>query len=140
MQLSESQNWTTRILLIAIVAIVLGVIYYSYSDSSSRVSVQERKEFDYGGRPTQPVNMPNQIILTRDQKFIIGRNCLVYKGVEKKTLFMDLYLLDMDSEQSYEKRYLLKDAKKKMELGDGEYRFVSANSRKLVLENLANQQ
>jgi hypothetical protein len=58
-------------------------------------------------------------VLKKNERFVIGRNCLVFKGVDRKMILIDLYLLDMDSEQPYRKRFLKKEAKKEFLLGQG---------------------
>ena len=55
-----------------------------------------------------------------------------HKGVEHKTVVLDLYLLDMDREQAYEKRFPKKEAKKEMKLGRDIYRLLSVNDRTKV--------
>lgn len=131
---SENKNWTTPILITTIVAIMLGMLYFSSSYLSKQATPQARKEFDYSGRPTQYMTTPNQVVLKINEKLAIGRNALVFKGVEKNVVVVDLYLLDMDSEQAYEKRFLKKEAKKEMVLGKGRYRLLSVNDKNLILK------
>ena len=64
----------------------------------------------------------------------MGRNGLVFKGIDKDIVILNLYLLDMDSEQAYEKRFLKKDAKKEMVLGGAKYRLLSVNDKFLTLK------
>jgi len=130
---SENRNWLTPILIITLIAIVLGVVYFASNDFSKQTP-QASGEFDFSGRPTQTMATPNQIILTKNEKLDIGRNCLVFKGLDKNVVIIDLYLLDMDSEQAYQKRFLKKEAKKKLSLGEGKYRLLSVNDRYLTLK------
>lgn len=131
---SENKNWTTPILITTIVTIMLGTLYFSSSYLSKQAAPLAPKEFDYSGRPTQYMTTPNQVVLKINQKLAIGRNALVFKGVEKNVVIVDLYLLDMDSEQAYEKRFLKKEAKKEMVLGKGRYRLLSVNDKNLILK------
>lgn len=131
---SENKNWTTPILITTIVTIMLGTLYFSSSYLSKQAAPPVRKEFDYSGRPTQYMTTPNQVVLKINEKLAIGRNALVFKGVEKSVVIVDLYLLDMDSEQAYEKRFLKKEAKKEMVLGKGKYRLLSVNDKNLILK------
>lgn len=133
---SEEKNWSIPIIIITLLAIVLGVLYYVSTDFYKQKHPQGRKEFDYGGRPVQSTATADQVLLTKNEKLVIDRTCLVYKGVEKKIILVDLYLLDLDPEQAYEKRFLKKDAKKEILLGEGRYRLLSVNNQHLILKKL----
>lgn len=131
---SENKNWTTPILIITIVTIMFGMLYFSSSYFSNQATTPARQEFDYSGRPTQYMATPNQIVLKKNEKLVVDRNGLVFRGVDKKMIIVDLYLLDMDPEQAYKKRFLKKDAKKEMVLGKGRYRLLSVNNKNLILK------
>ena len=131
---SENKSWTTPILIIVIVTIMLGMMYLSSSYFSDQATPSARQEFDYSGRPTQQMATPDRVVLRKNEKLVVGRNGLVFKGIDKNTVVIDLYLLDMDTEQAYHKRFLKKDAKKEMVLGRGKYRLLSVNDKNLVLK------
>ena len=131
---SERKSWIVPLFFITLLAIVAGVLYYISSDFYQQRYPQGRKEFDHGGRPVQSTATADQIILTKNEKLDIGRNCLVFKGLDKNVVIIDLYLLDMDSEQAYQKRFLKKEAKKKLSLCEGKYRLLSVNDRYLTLK------
>jgi hypothetical protein len=133
----ENNNWFVPLLIVTILIIVLGILYAS-TDFIKQGPTRGLKEFDYAGRPVQQMVYKDQLILKRYEKFVIGRNGLVFKGVEKKTIIVDLYLLDMDPEQAYEKRFLKKDAKRALSLGEGTYRLQSVNNNHLILKKISN--
>ena len=134
---SENKSWTTPILIITIVATMFGMLYFSSSYFSKESTPMARQEFDFSGRPTQQITTPNQIVLRKNEKFIIGRNGLVFKGLDKNVVVIDLYLLDMDTEQAYKKRFLKKEAKKEMVLGRERYRLLSVNDKNLILKKIS---
>lgn len=136
MQTSEKNKWATGSLFVILITMVCGVSYYLSSDYYQQTYPEGREEFDFSGRPVQLMATTDQIILKKDQKVIIGRTCLVFKGVVRKMIVVDLYILDMDSEQAFEKRFLKKNAKKEMLLGGGRYRLLSVNAQNLILKNL----
>jgi hypothetical protein len=115
---SEKNNWFTPVLIISLLIIVFCALYVS-TYFTKQNPVNERKEFDYAGRPVQAPVKTDQAVLKKNERFVIGRNRLVFKGVDRKMILIDLYLLDMDSEQPYRKRFLKKEAKKEFLLGQG---------------------
>lgn len=134
---SEKNNWFTPVLIISLLIVVFCALYVStYFTKQNPVNV--RKEFDFTGRPLQAAVKTDQAVLKKNERFIIGRNCLVFKGVDRKMILIDLYLLDMDPEQPYRKRILKKEAKKEFALGQGTYRLVSVNDNNLILKTVNN--
>jgi hypothetical protein len=133
---SEEKSWIVPLFVITFLAIVVGVLYYISTDYYKQRFSQGREEFDYGGRPVQSTATADQVILTKNEKLILGRTCLVFRGVKKKMIIVDLYLLDLDPEQPYEKRFSKKIAKKEMMLGEGRYRLISVNNQHLVLKTI----
>ena len=125
--------------IVAIVSILLAVLFYVNSDYYKQRFGEGRTQFDYAGRPVQPMESMGQLILQKDKRFVIGRNCLVFKGMQKKTIQVDLYLLDLDPEESFPKRFLKKEAKKEMLLGENRYRLVSVNNNHLVIKKIISE-
>lgn len=130
---SEKNNWFTPLLIVTLLIIVFCALYIS-SYFTKQNSVNLRRESDYAGRSVQAAVMADQAVLRKDERIVIGRNCLVFRGVDKKVILIDLYLLDMDSEQAYKKRFLKKEAKKEFLLGQGTYRLLSVNNNVLILK------
>ena len=131
---SEKNTWSTPLLITALIVCVFGALYLTSSYLSSQQATMARKDLRYTPVNIQPTGPTDQVLLPRNEKFVIGRNCLVYKGVEKKSVVLDLYLLDMDPEQAYEKRFLKKDAKEEMRMGGDTYRLLSVNDRFMTLK------
>jgi len=130
---SEKNNWFTPVLVVTLLIIVFCALYLStYFTKQNPANV--RKELAYAGKPVQAAVMTDQAVLMKDERFVIGRNCLVFRGVDRKMILIDLYLLDMDSEQAYRKRFLKKEAKKEFSLGQGTYRLLSVNNNALILK------
>ncbi len=137
---SEKTNWFTPLLIIGVLATLFVGLYYFSTNASKSGQTQMRKEFDFSGRPTQPIVHKNQIILPLNQKKIVGKNGLTFKGIENKTIFLDLFVLEMDPEQAYRKRIPKKEAKKLIILGESKYRLISVNGNNLILKRLEESQ
>jgi len=131
---SEKNTWSTPLLITVLIFFVLGTLYFTSSYLSNQQAALARRDLRYTSAPSQAMKTLDRVVLARNEKFVIGRNCLVYKGVENKNVVLDLYLLDMDPEQAYEKRFPKKEAKKEMMLGGDNYRLLSANDRYLSLK------
>ncbi len=130
---SEKNTWIAPLFIGTLLVILLCVLYVS-TDFINQDTSRVRKEFDYAGRAVQPIVNKDQVILKKNERIDVGRYGLVFKGVNKKTILINLYLLDMDPEQPYEKRFLKKDAKKEMKFGQDKYRLLSVNSNHLILK------
>jgi hypothetical protein len=137
---SEKTSWFTPLLIIGILATVFVGLYLFSTDTSTLQQTKARKEFDFSGRPTQPIVYKNQVILPLNEKKIVGKNGLIYRGIEKKMILLDLYILDMDREQAYRKKIPKKAAKKEMILGSSTYRLHSVNGSTLILREMEKSQ
>lgn len=131
---TEKNTWSTPMLITFLIICVLGALYFTSSYLSNQQATLARRDLRYTPTAAQSIGTPDQVVLPKNEKFMIGRNCLVYKGVDKKTVVLDLYLLDMDSEQAYEKRFPKKEAKEEMQMGGDIYRLLSVNDRFMTLK------
>ena len=132
---SEKTNWYVPIIIfIALTTIFFG-LYYS-SDLVSYRESQLRKEFDYAGRPTQPITYTDQVFLKRDEKKIVGKYGLTFRGYENKLILLDLYLMEMDPHQPYRRKISKKEAKEAITFGTERYRLSSVNRNSLVLKKI----
>ena len=132
---SEKTNWYVPIIIfIALTTIFFG-LYYS-SDLVSYRESQLRKEFDYAGRPTQPITRTDQVFLKRDEKKIVGKYGLTFRGLENKLIVLDLYLMEMDPHQPYRRKISKKEAKESITFGTERYRLSSVNRSSLVLKKI----
>ena len=136
---TEQKNLLSTLFIVLILALPFLFLYIASFNSAKQQSQMEREEFDYGGRPVQQMEtdaIPSQLVLHKDKRIVVGKNGLVYKGSEGKDILIDFYLLEMDPEQPYLKKFRKKDAKKKMRIGSHTYRLVSANQNILVMKEM----
>lgn len=131
---SQTKNRAvTAFFLILCLIIPFGLIYYLSTDAYLERSLHWQGNM---GAMQQAQNMrkKDQVILLRDERQEIGRNALVYKGIKRKTIYLDYYLLDLDSQQPYAKEISKKEAKKGFSLGDEKYEMLSVSDNVLVLK------
>ena len=80
---SEKSTWSTPLLITVLIFFVLATLYFTSSYLSNQQASLTRRDLRYSSTPSQAIKTLDRVVLTRDQKFVIGRNCLVYKGIEK---------------------------------------------------------
>jgi hypothetical protein len=131
---TEKNTWSTPMLITFLIICVFGALYITSSYLSNQQATLARRDLRHTPATTRSIGTPDQVVLAKNEKLVIGRNCLVYKGIEKKIVVLDLYLLDMDPEQAYEKRFPKKEAKKEMRMGGDTYRLLSVNDRYMTLK------
>lgn len=133
---SEDKKWSTPALIFSMMLVVLFTWYLAYSYFSTKPPSLTDERINYINKYSKPTAKPHQLVLPKDMQQVVGKQGLVFRGLERKMVIVDLYLLDMDKEQAYQKRFLKKDAKKRMVLGEGKYRLVSVNDKYLILKIL----
>ena len=127
------------LLIVAFLTIIFGILYAS----SSFLSVdKERVESELATERLimQPAKKIGQVVLKVGEQKVVGKNGLVYRGLDKKQILLDLYLLEMDPQQAYRKKFTKKAAKERMVIGGQEYRLYSVNKSHLILKNTSKSQ
>lgn len=122
---------------ICIAAIPFAILYHISGKPFQGYNQTAERSTKSASMPIQSTLSANKILLIRYEKLVIGRTGLEFKGLEKKTILIDLYLLDMDNEQPYPKKFSIKQAKKEIRLSKYRYRLISVNKKFLKLELLS---
>jgi hypothetical protein len=133
MSSTEKVNWLPPFFIIVILATVFGVMYYISTDSFQQKNQNLRKEFDYAGRPVNTPKKSDNIVIQRQKRTEFDRIALVFKDLENKEIYIDLYLLDLDPQQSFAKKYPIKTAKKEMSFGGKKYRLITVSDNYITL-------
>lgn len=134
MPTTEQKNLLSAFFLVAILVLPFVLLYLTSFLSGSRQAQNT------GGYPYYQESSVNQATkahllgLPRDQRVIVDDYALAYRGMKKGYIVIDLYLLPMDPEQAYTKRFLQKDAKKELRIGEKIYRLHSARKQIIVLQ------
>jgi hypothetical protein len=141
MMSSSTRKKTFAFIFIALtLAIPFGMIYYVSTDYYKERYQKWRRDSDQAGRAIHSSIKADQIVLTKNEKLVVKRTCLVFKGLDKKIILLDLYLLDLDPEQPYPVRIAKRDAKKEMRIGGNRFKLISVNNRYLSLKLLGSPQ
>lgn len=120
--------------IILTLAIPFAIIYYLSTDYYKERYQQWRKNSDESGREIRSTITADRIILKKNEKLVVGRTCLVFKGLEKKVILVDLYLLDLDPEQPYLIKLPRRDTDKDLIIGGNTFKLVSVNNQYLNLQ------
>ncbi len=121
--------------------ILLAALAVTYSLSSSTVIERSRPKEVPAKITTARLSFASSFnkgdaFLVKDDKLVIGKTCLDFKGLDDDSFVVDFYLLDLDDEQPYPKKISRDKIGKEIHFGDYTYTLVSVNDRfvKLKLE------
>lgn len=136
MSAQPNRKLSATLLLLLILAIPFVLIYYLSTDFYKRRAEQ-----------WQPNNPPaatgqayrsrvdsEQVILQKDERMDLGKTSLVFRGMENRMIQIDMYLLDLDPDESFRLKFSKKEAKKEISIGDNKYQLVSVNDRYINLK------
>ena len=124
-------------LIFLTVAVPFAIIYYLSTDYYNQSYQKLRKNPNDAGREIRSARTTDRIVLKRNEKMVVKRTCLVFKGVEKKVILLDLYLLDLDPEQPYLITLSRHDADKELTIGGNKFKLISVNNQYLNLKLLS---
>jgi len=126
--------------------VILFVVGYYNSANSGRRPLQKSGSKFYNQSPLHQQQgeaagnyaPKDQVYLQKDQKITINKTNLVYKGISKGIVEMELYVLELDPDIPYRLRFSKNSLKQGVKIGYGQYSLVSArrNSLRLKIENL----
>ncbi len=80
----------------------------------------------------------DKVILVKDNSVTVNDCRLVFKGLQGKSIYLDLFLLELDPQYAYHQNISKASAIEGIRLGDFEYRLISVNKEilKLKINNL----
>ncbi len=132
---SNNKNSLKLFGIISVLALSFWAIIYVSTDKYQQNAKLRQERADIINK-TEKFKKANHVVLKKNERYDIGRTSLIYKGIEKDVIFVELYLLDLDPKQGYAKKFKAAGAKKEIDLGGVKYCLISANDRSLKLEIL----
>lgn len=84
----------------------------------------------------EPKLAKNQVHLKKNEKFIMNKTCIVFKGLSKKTVEIDLYLMELDPNVPYALNFTKESVSDGIWLGNVQYGLVSVSENILRLKIL----
>lgn len=135
---SSNRSSLFNSIVIFIILFSVLAITYSLSSGSSLGAVQAQatpSETTTARLKTRSKMSGDRVMLVKDNKLVIDKICLDYKGIDEEMVLIDLYLLELDDEQPYLKKIRRQDIDEKdIRFGDHTYRLVSANDSIVKME------
>ena len=131
---SHSRNKSLVSLLLFFTILGSFAVSYSLSNSTTIDSGQAFGGTCAAGQSSLSSSVNDEVVLVKNNKLVVGKTCLDFKGLDDEILLIDLYLLDLDDEQSYTQRINRKKVGKEIRLGDSTYKMVSAKKRYVKLK------
>jgi hypothetical protein len=134
MHLPNRRGWFAIIFIILTLAIPFVMAYYvSTPDYQERYKGWRQRNAE-AGIPSRSKVTSEQVLLLRDEKVMIDRTCLVFKGVAGKMIQIDLYLLDLDPDVPYALSFSRKKITDGVWLGNIMYRLLTVKEKVLRLK------
>ena len=128
MPLPDKKGWLTIFFIFFCLAVPFGLTYY--------VSTPKSKErFEARGTRGNSANVKaesqisaRQLRLIKNDRVTVKSTCLVFKGLEKGQVVLDLYLLELDPGYAYHQRFSRKPNGNAIRLGNVIYAVKSVNN------------
>jgi hypothetical protein len=135
---SQSRRKIVALLFFLVVlGIPFGMIYYVSTDNYQNRFQEWRKRNEIASTlPARTGVKAGQVILLKNKKQQVGKIALVFKDYSKKTIFLDIYLLDLDPQQPYPLEIKKQRSSQELLLGESYFQIVSVNDRYLNIKRL----
>ncbi len=138
MSLPNKKGWLAILFIIFCLAIPFGITYYvSMPASQARYEGWRTRGRGIAAnvKLTSRVSA-KQLLLVKNDRVKIKNTCLVFRGLEKGEVMLDLYLLELDPGYAYPQRFSRDNNGDAIRLGDVTYTVASANNYSLTLKVL----
>lgn len=137
MTLPNKKGWMAIAFILVSLAIPFAITYYVSTDAfKARYSRMQNLP------PGNPVPQPaanlrtpgDQVMLIKGEPVQVENTRLVYKGIDKGQVLLDLYLLELDPAYPYPQSFPRENEDRLVRLGDISYTVASINNNALVLK------
>lgn len=130
MEETHKNRWLAVSYLALIAVFFIGFIY------AAIVGSRDPRDRRLGTTVSHPQSRNDDVIvilsLGREQK--VGRNKLVYHGLENDRIHIAVYIADLDPEVAYHHTITIKDARKGIRLGGQPFVLISAGKSTIHLK------
>lgn len=131
---SSRKGWLAVLFIIVTLSIPFALVYYVSTPYYKDRYQGWRNRSDAVSRERRSKATSEQVMLVKDEKIVIGRTCLVFKGLADKKVNILLYLLDLDPEVPYPLSFPKKTIHQGVWLGNNRYSLLSVTENVLKLK------
>ena len=134
MTMPNRKGWLAILFIILTLAIPFALVYYTSTPAYKERFKGWRERNAAAGLPSRSKVTQEQVLLLKDEKVIIDRICVVFKGLTNRNINLDLYLLDLDPEIPYPLSFSKKAVDKGIWLENTMFSLLSAKENTLRLK------
>jgi len=136
MQLPNKKGWLAILFIFFCLAVPFGLTYYvSTPESKERFETWRTRGTAANVKAESQISA-RQLRLIKNDRVTVKNTCLVFKGIEKGQVLLDLYLLELDPGHAYPQRFSRETNGNAIRLGDVTYAVKSVNNSSLTLKIL----
>lgn len=137
MAMPNKKGWLAVFFIFACLAIPFAITYYVSTKTFKERYAQWRGPIpqvtEQQIAQTKSRIMDGRVMLPRDERVKVHNTSLVYRGMEKGQVVLELYLEDLDPGYPYLQRFSKQSDDRILRLGDVVYTMKSASQSTLVL-------
>jgi hypothetical protein len=136
MPLPNKKGWMAILFIFFCLAVPFGLTYYVSTPTSKARFEKLRARGTAANVKVESQISAKQLLLVKNDRVRVKNACLVFKGIEKGQVVLDLYLLELDPGHAYPQRFSREINGNAIRLGDVSYAVTSANNYSLTLKVL----
>ena len=130
MQETSKRRWTTIIFFSVLSILFCGFIYFLVfmpKDMRYR-GIQSQQHTGPGSATESRVAMdPERIVLPREQRIVFENLILIYKGIQDRSIYLDVIVTDLDPLFAYHHSIPISEAKNEFFLASQRFKLISSS-------------
>jgi len=132
----NKKGWMAVLFIFSCLAVPFGLTYYLSTPQYKARHKQWQTTSTAASVPIKSQISVQKVLLAKDDRVKVKNTCLVFKGLEKGQVTLDLYLIELDPDHPYPQRFSAKKNGTPIRLGDMIYLVETANNSFLTLKIL----
>ena len=136
MQLPNKKGWLAILFVFFCLAVPFGLTYYVSTPKSKKSFEEWKTRGTAANVKAESQVSAKQLLLIKNDRVKVKNTCLVFKGLDKGQVLLDLYLLELDPVHAYPQRFSREINGNAIRLGDVTYAVKSVNNSSLTLKIL----
>jgi hypothetical protein len=118
----------------AMAAITFGIFYGAYHGTWDKDFQRQVRETKWAWETIKPLATANdKVTLTLQKPVVVGKNKLVFQGLEHNQIHIAVYILAIDPQSAYHHTISIREAKKGFRLGEVHFKLVDYDKNEIRL-------